>query len=228
MREQNPFHLTLKRLGYGAIAVFFILAGIGAVLNDASLSEVMSVLGALLAILVCVGMYLVFKDTEATKRWWMDFGERHPFLKRIGQRLYRFYKTTLPPIRVAFWLLPLALAAGVWWVIEYDDVQEYGRGNLSGYGPEGEEIKAGQGYDVLLLFIFAYVIATLVSTVKYVLRRNKPLVVKNKSKARWLEPEEFEEGGKYYELRDENPDHWSQRSWSQWTNHWSQWTKRKS
>ena len=228
MREQNPFHLTLKRLGYGAIAVFFILAGIGAVLNDASLSEVMSVLGALLAILVCVGIYLVFKDTEATKRWWMDFGERHPFLKRIGQRLYRFYKTTLPPIRVAFWLLPLALAAGVWWVIEYEDVQEYGRGNLSGYGPEGEEIRAGQGYDVLLLFIFAYVIATLVSTVKYVLRRNKPLVVKNKSKARWLEPEEFEEGGKYYELRDENPDHWSQRSWSQWMNHWSQWTKRKS
>ena len=228
MREQNPFHLTLKRLGYGALALFFIFAGIGAVLNDASLSEVMSVLGALLAILVCVGMYLVFKDTEATKRWWMDFGERHPFLKRIGQRLYRFYKTTLPPIRVAFWLLPLALAAGVWWVIEYEDVQEYGRGNLSGYGPEGEEIKAGQGYDVLLLFIFAYVIATLVSTVKYVLRRNKPLVVKNKSKARWLEPEEFEEGGKYYELRDENPDHWSQRSWSQWTNHWSQWTKRKS
>ncbi len=208
MREQNPFHLTLKRLGYGAIALFFILAGIGAVLNDASLSEVMSVLGGLLAILVIVGIYFVFKDTEATKRWWMDFGERHPFLKRIGQRLYRFYKTTLPPIRIAIWILPLALAAGVWWVIEYEDVQEYGRGNLSGYGSGGEEVTAGQGYTVLLLFIFAYVIATLVSTVKYILRRNKPLVVKNRSTYRWLHPEEFEEGGKYYELPPyKNPDH---------------------
>ncbi|HJM99244.1 MAG TPA: hypothetical protein QF850_03215 [Acidimicrobiales bacterium] len=225
MREQNPFHLTLKRLGYGAIALFFILAGIGAVLNDASLSEVMSVLGGLLAILVVVGIYFVFKDTEATKRWWMDFGERHPFLKRIGQRLYRFYKTTLPPIRVAFWLLPLALAAGVWWVIEYEDVQEYGRGNLSGISPDGEEILAGQGYGTLIVFIMAFVIAVLVSTIKYVLRRNKPLQVKNKSKARWLEPEEFEEGGKYYELRPDNPDHWSQWTWSQLK---ERMTKRKS
>ena len=225
MREQNPFHLTLKRLGYGAIALFFILAGIGAVLNDASLSEVMSVLGGLLVILVCVGIYFVFKDTEATKRWWMDFGERHPFLKRIGQRLYRFYKTTLPPIRVAFWLLPLALAAGVWWVIEYEDVQEYGRGNLSGISPDGEEILAGQGYGTLIVFIMAFVIAVLVSTIKYVLRRNKPLQVKNKSKARWLEPEEFEEGGKYYELRPDNPDHWSQWTWSQLK---ERMTKRKS
>ena len=189
-------------------SLFFIFAGIGAVLNDASLSEVMSVLGALLAILVCVGMYRVFKDTEATKRWWMDFGERHPFLKRIGQRLYRFYKTTFPPIRIAIWILPLALAAGVWWVIEYEDVQEYGRGSNLGRGVTGEEVTAGQGYTVLLLFIFAYVIATLVSTVKYILRRNKPLVVKNRSAYRWLHPEEFEEGGKYYELPPyKNPDH---------------------
>ena len=131
-----------------------------------------------------------------------------PFLKRIGQHLYRFYKTTLPPIRVAFWLLPLALAAGVWWVIEYDDVQEYGRGNYQGTDLYGEEVTAGQGYTVLLLFIFAYVIATLVSTVKYILRRNKPLVVKNRSAYRWLHPEEFEEGGKYYELPPyKNPDH---------------------
>ena len=42
-----------------------------------------------------------------------------------------FYKTTLPPIRVDVELRPawlriqsLALAAGVWWAIEYEDVQE--------------------------------------------------------------------------------------------------------
>ena len=202
----------MKRLGFVALAIFSILVVIGMVLDEdvqnASFREVMSVLGGLLAILVCVGMYFVFKDTEATKRWWMDFGERHPFLKRIGQRLYRFYKTTLPPIRVAFWLLPLALAAGVWWVIEYEDVQEYGRGSVSGRGATGEEVTAGQGFDTLILIIVAFVIAVLVSTVKYILRRNKPLVVKNKSKARWLHPEEFEEGGKYYELPpNESPDH---------------------
>ena len=104
----------------------------------------------------------------------------------------------------------------MWWVIEYEDVQEYGRGNLSGIGPEGEEILAGQGYGTLIVIIMAFVIAVLVSTIKYVLLRNKPLQVKNKSKARWLEPEEFEEGGKYYELRPDNPDHWSQWTWSQW------------
>ena len=104
----------------------------------------------------------------------------------------------------------------MWWVIEYDDVQEYGRGNLSGYGLEGEEVTAGQGFGTLIVFIMAFVIAVLVSTIKYVLLRNKPLQVKNKSKARWLEPEEFEEGGKYYELRPDNPDHWSQWTWSQW------------
>ena len=202
----------MKRLGFVVLAIFSILVVIGMVLDEdvqnASFREVMNGLGIAFAVIVLGVLWLVFRDTEATKQWWMDFGERHPFLKRIGQRLYRFYKTTLPPIRVAFWLLPLALAAGVWWVIEYEDVQEYGRNNLSGYGLEGEEVKAGQGYTVLLLFIFAYVIATLVSTVKYILRRNKPLVVKNRSAYRWLHPEEFEEGGKYYELPPyKNPDH---------------------
>ena len=202
----------MKRLGFVVLAIFSILVVIGMVLDEdvqnASFREVMRGVGIAFAVIFFGVLWLVFRDTEATKQWWMDFGERHPFLKRIGQRLYRFYKTTLPPIRVAFWLLPLALAAGVWWVIEYEDVQEYGRNNLSGYGLEGEEVKAGQGYTVLLLFIFAYVIATLVSTVKYILRRNKPLVVKNRSAYRWLHPEEFEEGGKYYELPPyKNPDH---------------------
>ena len=97
----------------------------------------------------------------------------------------------------------------MWWVIEYDDVQEYGRGNLSGSSLSGEEVTAGQGFGTLIIIV-AFVIAVLVPTIKYVLRRNKPLEVKNKSKARWLEPEEFEEGGKYYELPpNENPDHWS-------------------
>ena len=209
----------MKRLGFVVLAIFSILVVIGMVLDEdvqnASFREVMRGVGIAFAVILFGVLWLVFRDTEATKRWWMDFGERHPFLKRIGQRLYRFYKTTLPPIRVAFWLLPLALAAGVWWVIEYEDVQEYGRGNLSGIGPEGEEILAGQGYGTLIVFIMAFVIAVLVSTIKYVLRRNKPLQVKNKSKARWLEPEEFEEGGKYYELRPDNPDHWSQWTWSQ-------------
>ena len=204
--------VLMKRLGFVVLAIFSILVVIGMVLDEdvqnASFREVMNGVGGLLAILVCVGMYRVFKDTEATKRWWMDFGERHTFLKRIGQRLYRFYKTTFPPIRNAIWILPLALAAGVWWVIEYEDVQEYGRGSNLGRGVTGEEVTAGQGYTVLLLFIFAYVIATLVSTVKYILRRNKPLVVKNRSAYRWLHPEEFEEGGKYYELPPyKNPDH---------------------
>ena len=211
----------MKRLGFVALAVFSILVVIGMVLDEdvrnANFREVMNGVGTALAVITCVVVWLVLRDTKATKRWWMDFGERHPFLKRIGQRLYRFYKTTFPPIRVAFWLLPLALAAGVWWVIEYDDVQEYGRGrNLPGYGLEGEEVTAGQGFGTLIIIIVAFVIAVLVSTIKYVLRRNKPLEVKNKSKARWLEPEEFEEGGKYYELRPDNPDHWSQWTWSQW------------
>jgi len=205
----------MKRLGFVVLAVFSILVVIGIVLDEdvqnASLREVMRGVGIALAVITFGVLWLVFRDTEATKRWWMDFGERHPFLKRIGQRLYRFYRTTLPPIRVAFWLLPLALAASVWWVIEYEDVQEFGRGNLSGYGLEGEEVTAGQGFGTLIIIIVAFVIAVLVSTIKYVLRRNKPLEVKNKSKARWLEPEEFEEGGKYYELPpSENPDHWSQ------------------
>ena len=186
----------MKRLGFVVLAIFSILVVIGMVLDEdvrnASFREVMRGVGIAFAVIFFGVLWLVFRDTEATKQWWMDFGERHPFLKRIGQRLYRFYKTTLPPIRVAFWLLPLALAAGVWWVIEYEDVQEYGRGNLSGIGPEGEEILAGQGYGTLIVFIMAFVIAVLVSTIKYVLRRNKPLQVKNKSKARWLEPEEFE------------------------------------
>ena len=202
----------MKRLGFVVLAVFSILVVIGIVLDEdvqnASLREVMRGVGIALAVITFGVLWIVFRDTEATKRWWMDFGERHPFLKRIGQRLYRFYRTTLPPIRVAFWLLPLALAASVWWVIEYEDVQEFGRGNLSGYGLEGEEVTAGQGFGTLIVFIMAFVIAVLVSTIKYVLRRNKPLQVKNKSKARWLEPEEFEEGGKYYELPPyKNPDH---------------------
>ena len=219
----------MKRLGFVVLAIFSILVVIGMVLDEdvqnASFHEVMKGVGSALAVITCVVVWLVFRDTEATKQWWMDFGERHPFLKRIGQRLYKFYKTTLPPIRVTFWLLPLALAAGVWWAIEYEDVQEYGRGNLSGYGVEGEEVTAGQGFGTLIIIIVAFVIAVLVSTIKYVLRRNKPLQVKNKSKARWLEPEEFEEGGKYYELRPDNPDHWSQWTWSQWK---ERMTKKKS
>ena len=187
----------MKRLGFVALAVFFILAGIGAALDEdvqnATPREVMGFVGGLLAVLLLVGLYFVLRDTEATKRWWMDFGERHLFLKKIGQRLYRFYKTTLPPIRVAFWLLPLTIAASVWWVIEYEDVQEYGRGNVSGYGSEGEEIIAGQGYDTLIVIIVVFTIAVLVSTVKYILRWNKPLDVKNKSKYEWQVNEQLRE-----------------------------------
>ena len=187
----------LKRLGFVALAVFFILGGIGAALDEdvqnASTRDVMGFVGGLLAVLLLVGLYFVFRDTEATKRWWMDFGERHLFLKKIGKRLYRFYKTTLPPIRVAFWLLPLTIAASVWWVIEYEDVQEYGRGNVCGYGSEGEDIIAGQGYDTLIVIILVFAIAVLVSTVKYILRWNKPLDVKNKSKYEWQVSEQLRE-----------------------------------
>jgi len=187
----------LKRIGFVALAVFFILAGIGAVLDEdvqnATPREVMGFVGGLLAVLLLVGLYFVLRDTEATKRWWIDFGERHLFLKKIGQRLYRFYKTTLPPIRVAFWLLPLTIAASVWWVIEYEDVQEYGRENVSGYGFEGEEIQAGQGFTTLIVIIVVFAIAVLVSTVKYVLRWNKPLDVKNKSKYEWQVNEQLRE-----------------------------------
>ena len=193
----NRLNTRLKRIGFVALAVFFILAGIGAVLDEdvqnATPREVMGFVGGLLAVLLLVGLYFVFRDTEATKRWWMDFGERHLFLKKIGQRLYRFYKTTLPPIRVAFWLLPLTIAASVWWVIEYEDVQEYGRGNVSGYGFEGEEIQAGQGFTTLIVIIVVFAIAVLVSTVKYVLRWNKPLDVKNKSKYEWQVNEQLRE-----------------------------------
>ena len=187
----------LKRLAFVALAVFFILAGIGAALDEdvqnATPREVMGFVGGLLAVLLLVGLYFVLRDTEATKRWWMDFGERHLFLKKIGQRLYRFYKTTLPPIRVAFWLLPLTIAASVWWVIEYEDIQEYGRGNVSGYGSEGEEIQAGQGFTTLIIIIVVFAIAVLVSTVKYILRWNKPLDVKNKSKYEWQVNEQLRE-----------------------------------
>ena len=187
----------MKRLAFVALAVFFILAGIGAALDEdvqnATPREVMGFVGGLLAVLLLVGLYFVLRDTEATKRWWMDFGERHLFLKKIGQRLYRFYKTTLPPIRVAFWLLPLTIAASVWWVIEYEDVQEYGRGNVSGYGSEGEEIQAGQGFSTLIVIIVVFAIAVLVSTVKYILRWNKPLDVKNKSKYEWQVNEQLRE-----------------------------------
>ena len=193
----NRLNTRLKRLGFVALAVFFILAGIGAVLDEdvqnATPREVMGFVGGLLAVLLLVGLYFVFRDTEATKRWWMDFGERHLFLKKIGQRLYRFYKTTLPPIRVVFWLLPLTIAASVWWVIEYEDVQEYGRGNVSGYGFEGEEIQAGQGFTTLIVIIVVFAIAVLVSTVKYILRWNKPLDVKNKSKYEWQVNEQLRE-----------------------------------
>ena len=193
----NRLNTRLKRLGFVALAVFFILAGIGAVLDEdvqnATPREVMGFVGGLLAVLLLVGLYFVLRDTEATKRWWMDFGERHLFLKKIGQRLYRFYKTTLPPIRVAFWLLPLTIAASVWWVIEYEDVQEYGRGNVSGYGSEGEEIQAGQGFSTLIVIIVVFAIAVLVSTVKYILRWNKPLDVKNKSKYEWQVNEQLRE-----------------------------------
>ena len=193
----NRLNTRLKRIGFVALAVFFILAGIGAALDEdvqnATPREVMGFVGGLLAVLLLVGLYFVLRDTEATKRWWIDFGERHLFLKKIGQRLYRFYKTTLPPIRVAFWLLPLTIAASVWWVIEYEDVQEYGRGNVSGYGSEGEEIQAGQGFSTLIVIIVVFAIAVLVSTVKYVLRWNKPLDVKNKSKYEWQVNEQLRE-----------------------------------
>ena len=205
----NRLNTRLKRLGFVALAVFFILAGIGAVLDEdvqnATPREVMGFVGGLLAVLLLVGLYFVLRDTEATKRWWMDFGERHLFLKRIGQRLYRFYKTTLPPIRVAFWLLPLTIAASVWWVIEYEDTQEYGRGNVSGYGTEGEEIQAGQGFSTLIVIIVVFAIAVLVSTVKYILRWNKPLDVKNKSKYEWQVNEqlrELEEKEEFFRLLD--------------------------
>ena len=177
----------MKRLGFVVLAVFSILVVIGMVLDEdvrnANFREVMRGLGIAFAVITFGVLWLVFRDTEATKRWWMDFGERHPFLKRIGQRLYRFYKTTFPPIRVAFWLLPLGLAAGVWWVIEYEDVQEYGRGSNLGKGPSGEEVTAGQGFGTLIVIILAFGIAVLVSTIKYVLRRNKPLQVKNKKQS---------------------------------------------
>mgnify|MGYP003326920283 CR=1 FL=1 len=142
----------MKRLGFVVLAIFSILVVIGMVLDEdvrnANFREVMKGVGIALTVIVFVVIWLVFRDTEATKRWWMDFGERHPFLKRIGQHLYKFYKTTLPPIRVAIWILPLALAAGVWWVIEYEDVQEYGRGSNLGRGVTGEEVTAGQGVGV--------------------------------------------------------------------------------
>ena len=96
----------MKRLGFVALAVFSILVVIGMVLDEdvrnASFREVMRGVGIALAVITFGVLWLVLRDTVATKRWWMDFGERHPFLKRIGQRLYRFYKTTFPPIRVAF------------------------------------------------------------------------------------------------------------------------------
>ena len=205
----NRLNTRLKRLGFVALAVFFILAGIGAALDEdvqnATPREVMGFVGGLLAVLLLVGLYFVLRDTEATKRWWMDFGERHLLLKKIGQRLYRFYKTTLPPIRVAFWLLPLTIAASVWWVIEYEDTQEYGRGNVSGYGTEGEEIQAGQGFSTLIVIIVVFAIAVLVSTVKYILRWNKPLDVKNKSKYEWQVNEqlrELEEKEEFFRLLD--------------------------
>lgn len=205
----NRLNTRLKRIGFVALAVFFILAGIGAVLDEdvqnATPREVMGFVGGLLAVLLLVGLYFVLRDTEATKRWWMDFGERHLFLKKIGQRLYRFYKTTLPPIRVAFWLLPLTIAASVWWVIEYEDIQEYGRGNVSGYGTEGEEIQAGQGFSTLIVIIVVFAIAVLISTVKYILRWNKPLDVKNKSKYEWQVNEqlrELEEKEEFFRLLD--------------------------
>ena len=62
----------MKRLGFVVLAIFSILVVIGMVLDEdvqnASFREVMNGVGGLLAILVCVGMYRVFKDTEATKR----------------------------------------------------------------------------------------------------------------------------------------------------------------
>ena len=99
----------MKRLGLVVLAIFSILVVIGMVLDEgvqnASFHEVMKGVGIALTVITFGVIWLVLRDTEATKRWWMDFGERHPFLKRIGQHLYKFYKTTLPPIRVAFWLL---------------------------------------------------------------------------------------------------------------------------
>ena len=93
----------------------------------------------------------------------------------------------------------------MWWVIEYEDTQEYGRGNVSGYGTEGEEIQAGQGFSTLIVIIVVFAIAVLVSTVKYILRWNKPLDVKNKSKYEWQVNEqlrELEEKEEFFRLLD--------------------------
>ena len=69
----NRLNTRLKRIGFVALAVFFILAGIGAVLDEdvqnATPREVMGFVGGLLAVLLLVGLYFVLRDTEATKRW---------------------------------------------------------------------------------------------------------------------------------------------------------------
>ena len=81
----------MKRLGVIVLAIFSILVVIGMVLDEdvqnASFREVMNGVGTALALITMGVVWLVLRDTEATKRWWMDFGERHPFLKRIGQHL---------------------------------------------------------------------------------------------------------------------------------------------
>ena len=61
MREQNPFHLTLKRLGYGVLALFSILVVIGMVLDEdvqnASFREVMRGVGIAFAVIFLLLVY---------------------------------------------------------------------------------------------------------------------------------------------------------------------------
>ena len=68
----------MKRLGFVLLAIFSILVVIGMVLDEdvrnANFREVMKGVGSALAVITCVVVWLVFRDTEATKQWWMDFG----------------------------------------------------------------------------------------------------------------------------------------------------------
>ena len=66
----------MKRLGFVVLAIFSILVVIGMVLDEdvrnASFREVMNGLGIAFAVIVLGVLWLVFRDTEATKQWWMD------------------------------------------------------------------------------------------------------------------------------------------------------------
>ena len=74
----------MKRLGFVLLAIFSILVVIGMVLDEdvqnASFREVMRGVGIAFAVIFFGVLWLVLRDTEATKQWGMDLGERHPLL----------------------------------------------------------------------------------------------------------------------------------------------------